>query len=381
MYNRPMRSYLPIFVLCALMLGACTTRPPGIGGPVEWSSLDSWEADSQSDAWAGFLKSCEKLAREQWREVCDLAETSGNLSDAEVREFFEAHFEVRPVYAQDGETLGLITGYYEPLLQGSWDRTEEYRFPLYGVPQDLLVVDLGAVYPQLKGMRLRGKLDGNRVVPYYDRAQLDDDRELLQGTEILWVNSPVDLFFLHVQGSGLVQFADGSIVAVGYADQNGHPYQSIGRVLVQMGELEKDEVTLFTIREWLQSNPERLNELLSKNPSYVFFELRDAFADGPTGALNVALTPRRSIAVDRNVIPLGAPVWLQTTLPDAAQSPLNQLMLAQDTGGAIRGHVRADVFWGRGFEAERMAGLMKQQGQLFVLLPRGYSVKKTGVYQ
>jgi membrane-bound lytic murein transglycosylase A len=381
MYNRRMRSYLPIFVLCALMLGACTTRPPGIGGPVEWSSLDSWEADSQSDAWAGFLKSCEKLAREQWREVCDLAETSGNLSDAEVREFFEAHFEVRPVYAQDGETLGLITGYYEPLLQGSWDRTEEYRFPLYGVPQDLLVVDLGAVYPQLKGMRLRGKLDGNRVVPYYDRAQLDDDRELLQGTEILWVNSPVDLFFLHVQGSGLVQFADGSIVAVGYADQNGHPYQSIGRVLVQMGELEKDEVTLFTIREWLQSNPERLNELLSKNPSYVFFELRDAFADGPTGALNVALTPRRSIAVDRNVIPLGAPVWLQTTLPDAAQSPLNQLMLAQDTGGAIRGHVRADVFWGRGFEAERMAGLMKQQGQLFVLLPRGYSVKKTGVYQ
>jgi len=381
MYNRPMRSYLPIFVLCALMLGACTTRPPGIGGPVEWSSLDSWEADSQSDAWAGFLKSCEKLAREQWREVCDLAETSGNLSDAEVREFFEAHFEVRPVYAQDGETLGLITGYYEPLLQGSWDRTEEYRFPLYGVPQDLLVVDLGAVYPQLKGMRLRGKLDGNRVVPYYDRAQLDDDRELLQGTEILWVNSPVDLFFLHVQGSGLVQFADGSIVAVGYADQNGHPYQSIGRVLVQMGELEKDEVTLFTIREWLQSNPERLNELLSKNPSYVFFELRDAFADGPTGALNVALTPRRSIAVDRNVIPLGAPVWMQTTLPDAAQSPLNQLMLAQDTGGAIRGHVRADVFWGRGFEAERMAGLMKQQGQLFVLLPRGYSVKKTGVYQ
>ncbi len=174
------------------------------------------------------------------------------------------------------------------------------------------------------------------------------------------MNSPVDLFFLHVQGSGLVELADGSIVAVGYAEQNGHPYQSVGRVLIEMGELEKEEVTLFTIRDWLKTNPDRLDEVLSKNPSYVFFELRDAQENGPTGALNVALTPRRSIAVDRNVIPLGAPVWLQTTLPNEAQSPLNQLMLAQDTGGAIKGHVRADVFWGRGDEAERMAGLMKQ---------------------
>jgi membrane-bound lytic murein transglycosylase A len=381
-YNSAMIRSLSIFVLCALMLGACTTtRPPGIGSPVAWSSLESWNADQQSDAWAGFLRSCQKLTLAQWQEVCDLAEASENLSDAEVREFFEAYFEVRPVYAEGGETLGLITGYYEPLLQGSWERSEEYQYPLYGVPQDLLVVDLGAVYPQLKGLRLRGRLVGNKVVPYHDRAQLDDDRELIRGAEILWVNSPVDLFFLHVQGSGLVQLVDGTILAVGYAEQNGHPYQSIGRVLVQMGELEQEEVTLFTIRDWLKSNPTRLNEVLSKNPSYVFFELRDAQADGPTGALNVALTPRRSIAVDRNVIPLGAPVWLQTTLPNAAQSPLNQLMLAQDTGGAIKGHVRADVFWGRGSEAEKMAGLMKQQGELFVLLPRGYSIKNNGAYQ
>jgi len=376
-----MRRSLSIFLLCALMASACTTRPPGIGNPVEWSSLESWESDNHSDAWAGFLKSCQKLAHQQWREVCDLAETSGDLSDVAVREFFESHFEVRPVYAEGGETLGLITGYYEPLLKGSWERSEEYQYPLYGVPGDLLVVDLGAVYPQLKGMRLRGKLVGNKVVPYHDRAQLDDDQELLQGAEILWVDSPVDLFFLHVQGSGLVEFADGSIAAVGYAEQNGHPYQSIGRVLIEMGELDKEEVTLFTIRDWLISNPDRLNEVLSKNPSYVFFELRDAQADGPNGALNVALTPRRSIAVDRNVIPLGAPVWLQTTLPNEAQSPLNQLMLAQDTGGAIKGHVRADVFWGRGGEAEEMAGLMKQQGELFVLLPRGFPIENNGAYQ
>ena len=367
---------LSIFVLCVLMMSACTTRPPGIGNPVEWSSLQNWAADNQGDVWAGFLKSCQKLSHEQWREVCDLAENSGDLSDAEAREFFEANFEVRPVYAEDGETRGLITGYYEPLLEGSWERSEEFRYPLYGVPKDLLIVDLGRIYPQLKNMRLRGKLAGNRVVPYYDRAQLDEDQDLLQGTEILWVNSLVDVFFLHVQGSGQIRLNDGSTVAVGYAGQNGHPYQSIGRVLIEMGELEKEEVTLFTIKDWLRSNPTRLNEVLAKNPSYIFFELRDTQADGPVGSLNVTLTPRRSIAVDRNVIPLGAPVWLQTTLPDEQQSPLNQLMLAQDTGGAIKGHVRADVFWGRGDEAEKLAGLMKQQGQLFVLLPKGYLVKQ-----
>ncbi len=363
-----------ILVLCALTLGACTTRPPGIGDPVDWSSLDNWEADRHGDVWTGFLRSCEKLGDAHWRAVCDIAAERGDLSDAEARVFFETHFEVRPIYAEGGETEGLITGYYEPLLQGSLEPSDEYRYPLYGVPDDLLIVDLGAVYPQLRKMRLRGKLVGNKVVPYYDRAQLTDDPELLRGSEILWVNSLVDKFFLHIQGSGRVQLDDGTIVAVGYAGQNGHPYQSIGRVLIGMGELEREAVTLFTIKDWLRENPDRLHEVLAKNPSYIFFELRDGEAEGPIGSLNVALTPERSIAVDRNVIPLGAPVWLQTTLPDEEESPFARLMLAQDTGGAIKGHVRADVFWGQGYEAERMAGLMKQQGRLFVLLPKGYPV-------
>ncbi len=374
-YNRAMLKYRASFLLCVLLLAACTTRPPGIGDPVDWSDLRHWGADSHADAWQGFLQSCQKLKAARWRKVCDLAENHGELDDTEARAFFELHFEVRPVYAEAGATEGLITGYYEPLLQGSWERSDEYRYPLYGVPEDLLVVDLGSVYPQLKDLRLRGKLRGNRVVPYFDRGQLNEDPELLQGSEILWVNSPVDVFFLHVQGSGLVQLPDGSFTGVGYAEQNGHPYQSIGRVLVEMGELEKEAVTLFSIKDWLQANPNRSSEILAKNPSYIFFELRDAAAAGPVGSLNVALTPRRSIAVDRNVIPLGAPVWLQTTLPDEQASPLNQLMLAQDTGGAIKGHVRADVFWGRGDEAEKLAGLMKQQGQLFVLLPKGYPVE------
>ena len=374
-YNFVMHKCLSVLIISLLLLGACTTRSPGIGDPVNWSALQNWSAHDHGNAWDGFLKSCEKLGQPQWREVCQLANESGDLSDTEARVFFESHFEVRPVFAEDGVAEGLITGYYEPLLQGSRQKSGEFRYPLYGVPQDLLVVDLGDVYPQLKGMRLRGKLAGNKVIPYYDRAQLDADPDLLQGNEILWVNSLVDVFFLHVQGSGQIQLDDGSRVAVGYAQQNGHPYQSIGRVLAEMGELELEEVTLFTIRDWLKSNPDRLNEVLAKNPSYIFFELRDADADGPVGSLNVTLTPRRSIAVDRNVIPLGAPVWLQTTLPDEQQSPFNQLMLAQDTGGAIKGHVRADVFWGQGNEAEQMAGLMKQRGRLYVLLPRGYLVE------
>ncbi len=364
-----------LVALCALLMSACATRQPGIGDPVDWSSLQNWEADGHGEALRGFLQGCPKLKQPSWREVCDLAERSGDLGDAGARAFFEAHFEVRPVFAEGGDSEGLITGYYEPLLSGSWEPTAEYRYPLYGVPEDLLVIDLGEVYPQLKDLRLRGKLDGNRVVPYFDRAALDADPALLGGSEILWVDSPVDVFFLHVQGSGLVELSDGSFTGVGYAQQNGHPYQSIGRVLVDMGELERDAVTLFTIKDWLQANPDRLREILGRNPSYIFFELRDADADGPVGSLNVPLTPRRSIAVDRNVIPLGAPVWLQTSLPDESETPFEQLMLAQDTGGAIKGHVRADVFWGRGDEAERLAGLMKQQGQLFVLLPKGYLVE------
>jgi len=365
-----LRSILALF---ALLLSSCATQPPGIGSPVDWSSLQNWESDNHGAAWDGFLKSCQKLNHEQWQEVCLLAKNSGALDDAQARAFFETHFEVRPVYAEGGETEGLITGYYEPLLKGSREPTDEFRYPLYGVPEDLLVVDLGSLYPQLKSMRLRGKLVGNKIVPYHDRAQLDENPELLRGAEILWVNSLVDVFFLHVQGSGRVQLTDGSTVAVGYAGQNGHPYQSIGRVLIDMGELERDEVTLFTIKDWLKANPDQLHEVLAQNPSYVFFALKDGQADGPVGSLNVALTPARSVAVDRSVIPLGAPVWLQTTLPDEGKSPFDRLMLAQDTGGAIKGHVRADVFWGRGDEAEMLAGLMKQQGRLFVLLPRGYS--------
>lgn len=365
-----MRSYSLVTVAAFLLILGCTPKPPGIGEPIAWGKLEGWSKDQHAQTWPGFLKSCGKLDTAAWNQICDSARQMENPDDDKVREFFETHFSPHPIYAESGETQGLITGYYEPLLKGNWQPDATHRFPLYGVPDDLLIVDLAALYPELKGMRLRGKLEGRKIVPYPSREMTDNQQNLLKGAEVLWVDNQVDLFFLHIQGSGRVQMTDGSMVSVGYADQNGHPYRSIGKVLIEKGVLDKEEVNLFTIKEWLQKNPEQVNEILWKNPSYVFFELRDSREEFPRGSLNVVLTPGRSLAVDPSVIPLGAPVWLQTTLPDEEKSSFNQLMLAQDTGGAIKGHIRADVFWGRGSKAERLAGLMKQQGQMFVLLPK-----------
>jgi membrane-bound lytic murein transglycosylase A len=232
-------------------------------------------------------------------------------------------------------------------------------------------VDLGSIYPELKNMRLRGKLVGNKVVPYPARAELAQSG-VLAGSELIWVDNPIDAFFLQVQGSGRVQIADTKeTVRVAYADQNGHPYRSIGRYLVDKGELTMDQASAQGIKAWLAANPKRQQELLNANPGYVFFK-EEKLIDprkGPKGALGVPLTPQRSVAVDPNYIPLGAPVFLSTTQP-GSNAPLQRMVVAQDTGGAIKNAVRADFFWGFGAEAGEKAGRMKQRGMLWVLLPK-----------
>jgi membrane-bound lytic murein transglycosylase A len=207
-------------------------------------------------------------------------------------------------------------------------------------------------------------------VPFYSRTEIDGPARPLQGDEILWVDDRNDLFFLHIQGSGRVQLPNGTTVNVGYADQNGHPYVSIGKVLIDRGELEKEDVTLFSIRDWLRKHSDRAQALLNENPSYVFFAVLDGIETGPIGSLNVPLTAERSAAVDPDTIPLGTPVWIETELPDAEKTAFRRLFLAQDTGGAIKGAVRADIFWGHGERAEHMAGTMKQAGRIFALLPK-----------
>lgn len=356
---------------CSLLLWGCATPPePGVGDAVRWSQLNGWQEDRQAESWVALLRSCSKL-REQanWAALCRAADELHEPVDLQVRSFYEKWFVPHEINGADGEQSGLITGYYEPLLSGSPLQSERFRYPIYKRPDNLITVELSEIYPDLKGKRLRGRLVGNKIVPYYSRSSLDKDPGLLDGHELVWVDDPIALFFLHVQGSGRVQLPDDTIIGVGYADQNGHPYQSIGRELITMGELEKDDVNLFSIREWLRNNPERIDSLLGRNPSYVFFTERHVPGEGPYGSLNVPLVAERSVAVDPSVVSLGVPIWLETTLPDSGDA-YHRLMLAQDTGGAIKGPIRADVFWGLGIRAERMAGLMKQPGKLFVLLPR-----------
>jgi membrane-bound lytic murein transglycosylase A len=340
---------------------------------VTWDQVAGWDGDDPRAAWDAFVTSCNALRQKSaWTEVCRRAEEL-KLNDS-ARSFFETNFTPYQVSDADGNDRGLVTGYYEPLLNGSRKASARYRYPLYAVPDDLLVVDLADVYPELKGMRLRGRLQGRRVVPYYNRAQIDSNEAPLKGRELLWVDDPIELFFLQIQGSGRVRLDTGELIPVGYGEQNGYPYRSIGRLLVDRGDLPLEKASMQGIKIWARQNPDKLAELLNYNASYVFFRELPAGLPGPLGALGVPLTAGRSLAVDARFIPLGAPVFLSTTWPNSSR-PLNRLMLAQDTGGAIRGAVRADFFWGFGDDAAREAGRMKQPARMWVLLPAGYPLQ------
>jgi membrane-bound lytic murein transglycosylase A len=351
--------------------------PPANGAalqPATWRELPGWREHDAAAAWSAYLASCRVLvSRDAWRNACTRARELHKPDRETARRFFEIHFTPYRVVNRDGSREGLITGYYEPLLHGSRVPSERYRHPIYGVPDDLLVVELGELYPELKGRQLRGRLEGRRVVPYYDRAAIENGKAPLHGREIAWVDDAIDLFFLQIQGSGRIELDDGRVLRVGFADQNGHPYRSIGRWLVERGELPLEKASMQGIKDWARQNPTQLAELLHYNARYVFFREVTADAGGPLGALGVPLTPRRSIAIDPDFVTLGAPVYLATTWPNSAK-PLNQLVVAQDTGGAIRGAVRADFFWGFGPEAAREAGRMKQPLRMWVLLPSGYPI-------
>lgn len=384
-------SLLVTAVLVAFVISACSTTQqatpptkPGVPSvrsidrvqevlkPTTFAALSGWEQDDLRQAWPAFLASCEVLIKkEDWREPCTIAHAV-NISDVKaIRTFFEAFFVPHQVVNADGSEQGLVTGYYEPLLRGSRKRGGPYQTPLYRVPDDLLTIDLAGVYPELKGMRLRGRLVGNKVIPYPARAELVQSA-VLSGKELFWVDDPVEAFFLQVQGSGRVQLMDEKeTVRVAYADQNGYPYKSIGKYLVDKGEMKLEQASAQGIKAWVTANPSRKTELFNINPSYVFFR-EEKLLDpkvGPKGAMGLPLTPQRSIAVDAQFIPMGAPVFLATTQPNS-EATLQRLMLAQDTGGAIKSPVRADFFWGFGAEAGEKAGRMKQRGMMWVLLPK-----------
>ncbi len=361
-----------ITALTAWLLSACnylTKREPGIGKAVEWSDLPNWNGDAVEQAFLGIQAQCPLMANKQdnWKPICRDVASLEKATPAQVRAFLQQYFTPHRIYGQYGKLEGLITGYYEPILNGSLTKTEKFAYPIYAVPDDMLTIELSGLYPKLEGMRLRGRLEGNKIVPFHSREVIDGKEQPLAGKELVWIDDPYGSFFLQIQGSGRVRLDDDTIMGVNYADQNGHPYFAIGKKLVEMGAIELKDVSLFTIRRWLEENPTRADEVVNTNPSYVFFHLREDINEGPRGSLNVPLTAGRSLAVDKRVIPLGTPVWLDTSLPDG--SAYQRLMVAQDTGGAISGPVRADVFFGTGRSAELLAGEMKQKGRLYALLP------------
>jgi membrane-bound lytic murein transglycosylase A len=339
----------------------------------EWSDLSGWNSDDPAHALAAFVASCRTLERQaQWKPVCSAARNQGGKDPATLRSWFEQNFRPWALTLPDGSRTGLITGYYEPILKGSRNKSRQYSHPLFGPPDDMVIVDLAELYPELKHLRLRGRLEGRKLVPYYSRTEWDQQESKRSPEALLWIDDPIDLFFMQVQGSGQVQLSDGTRVRVNYADQNGHPYRSIGKWLIEQGELKIDQASMQGIKSWAKANPKRLPELLGANPSLVFFRVLPAEGIGPPGAMGIPLTPERSIAVDPRHVTLGAPVFLATTQPNSEQ-PLDRLMVAQDTGGAIRGVVRADFYWGSGPQAGNQAGKMRQQGRMWQLMPKDWA--------
>ncbi len=302
-----------------------------------------------------------------WQSICAEARTLTPGDDSAARAFLEKNFIPAAVSGRDGAE-GLITGYFEPELRGALKRQGPFNVPLHLRPPELVAVDLGRFDKSLKGKRIAGRVVEGRLVPFHKRAQIE--RGALRGRELelVWVDDAADAFFLHIQGSGRIMLRDGSVMRVGYAGTNGHPYTAIGRELIARGEIPRERMSMQEIRKWMQANPAEGAELMRTNESYVFF--RKLAGPGPLGAQGVALTPERSIAVDRNILPLGLPVWIDTELPTEPAGPYRRLMIAQDTGGAIRGAVRADIFWGPGARAAQMAGSMKSPGRYWFLRPR-----------
>ncbi len=377
-----------------LVLGGLVPRKPAeerlVLEPAGFADLPGWRQDPMADALPALLRSCERILRlppesemggagfagtaAQWQPACRAAAALPPGDHAAARTFFETHF--RPAsLTNDGYPLGLFTGYYEPFLRGSRRRGGRFQVPLYVRPPELVMVDLGEFREELRGQRIAGKIEDGRLVPFPDRAEIEGGALTGRDLELVWVDDPIDAFFLQIQGSGRIRLAEGGELRVGYAAQNGHPYFAIGKDLIEREALTLEEVSMQSIRQWLEAHPEEAREVMARNASYVFFQAVEG--EGPLGAEGVALTPGRSLAVDRKYLPLGLPVWLSAGIPAAQEGQpddkLRRLLVAQDTGGAIRGPVRGDVFWGHGDEAAEIAGRMKHRGRLWALLPKTVS--------
>jgi membrane-bound lytic murein transglycosylase A len=394
---------LPFCAALAMLFAvACAPpRPPApAAGPLRLTQLQfpqvqGWTTTDPRPALAAFQRSCARLLQRDpaaamggagyagtaadWRPACERAAQAATNDAAAARAFFESEFAAYRI-GRGALPEGLFTGYYEPLLTGSRTRHGPYQTPLYGVPSDLITVDLGQFREALRGQNITGRVQGNRLVPYAPRAEIVQNG-LPQAQALVYVDDPVDAFFLQIQGSGRVMLDDGTVLRAAYAGQNGHPYTAIGAVLIQMGALTRENVSMQSIRGWLAANPREMDTLMNRNASYVFFTAQPLGdpALGANGAAGVPLTPVGSLAVDNSIHPYGVPLFVQGTAPTAAgtqpEPRFDKLLIAQDTGGAIRGPIRGDVYWGFGDEAGAIAGRMRTTGTLVVLLPHAVAMR------
>ena len=389
-----------VILLASIAVTACGKKekePVGLKfTPTEYAQLTNWQENAQILAFKAFKVSCLSILKQpadrpmkgpafagtvgDWQKTCAFVDAVDDTNDA-ARKFFEEHFTPLAV-TMDGSDKGLFTGYYEPLLHGSFEKSERYWVPLHKKPDDTITVNLGDFRDDLKGRSLVGKIENGTLVPYADRAEIVDGALANKNLELLWVDDPLDAFFLQVQGSGRVQLNSSEMIGVGYAGKNGQVYRSIGRLLVDEGALDPKTVSLASLRQWLIDNPDEQRRVLDANPSYVFFRLLGD-TGGPLGSAGVVLTPEVSLAVDPTQLPLNAPMWLEASHPDPLDEtvgdlPFQRLMIAQDTGGAIKGAIRGDVFWGFGERAENIAGRMANKGRYYLLLPNALAEKLKG---
>lgn len=366
----------------ALLLAACTAQKPPAVSPslhlsrIGFDQLPGWaNADAQASL-ASFQRGCAVLMQKpdatpmggagyagtvgDWRGVC--AQASGDAKDFFVRNFIP--------FAVTGDAF--FTGYYEPMIWGSRDRRGAFQTPVYGLPADLVRADLGLFDPKLRGEHVSGRVSGNALVPYADREEIEH-AGVKTAPVLFYTDDPVAFFFLQIQGSGRVAFKDGHAERIAFAGENGQPYTAIGRILIADGSLKREDVSLQSIRAWLAAHPERADTVMQADKSYVFFQ-EESIGDGwlgATGSLGASLTPLASLAVDPRLHALGVPVFVAADGPD----PVRALMVAEDTGGAIRGAGRGDIFFGFGTQAENRAGAMKAPGRLFVLVPNTLAAK------
>ena len=359
---------------------------PAPGG-IALTELTGWSEDAIHEALPAITLSCARLLRADdskamgpdglagtiadWRDPCarfeTLAQADPATRQAALRSLLEELFTAVAVEGEKGPE-GIITGYYEPELRGALSRDETYRWPLYARPDDLVRADLGKFDETLKGRTVLGRVsEEGELVPYFDRAAIDRGILAERGLELFWLDDPVDAFFLHIQGSGVVRLPDGTTRRVGFAASNGLPYTGIGRVMIDEGLLDRNQGSTQGIRAWLRANPDQAPGVMQRNPRYIFFA--DTGSEGPFGAQGVKLTAGRSLAVDTRYLPLGVPLWLETQWP-GSDKPLRRLVVAQDKGAAIKGQVRGDLFWGTGEAALEHAGRMKEPGRYYMLLPK-----------